>query len=108
MMDSPDRAALISAGAAFLAGAVCAFVPGPRMYVRDNLRYIAGNWYKQPNPSGRAATKLTYSPGILNPDTWTAPTRYSQLGAAIEKNHRELTTGVSETPALMSLESYCD
>lgn len=93
--------------AVWIAWLACAFIPGTRASVRNNLRYLSGNWYEhtvQYTPSH----EHTFASGALDPDTWRAKTRTSQLAAAIERNHRELTNSQGDDPPLRSLELYCD
>lgn len=106
-MTNLDRAFATAIGAVYLAIAACAFLPGTQMFIREDARYLRGGWFvthlDYVNSGGQY-----YSQAGFNPDTWTARTRTSQLAAALERNHQELTTSRPEAPILKSLEAYCD
>src|SRR5579862_1667235 len=90
----------------YLLLAVLAFVPGPRLFIRNDFRYLNGSWYRE--PSQVAGVPDRFASGALNPDNWTSSTDSSRLAQALERNHRFLTFGESEQPAMASLERYCD
>jgi hypothetical protein len=104
VQDRADKAWVVAIAAIYLCLALAAFVPGVGLAIRNDLRYLAGNWY-----SLQAHTAFkAYASGSLNSSSWRANTRTSRLATALESNYRSLTGGPPDDPRLRSLEGYCD